>query len=164
MYNTDIWANSEFQERLDDNQESSSTQKATDTTFTNLCSRQRELLGSEELQPLKAATNSSLQVSLWNQQHRSRVDALTKPYWSSSVVEREGNVQLRLQVRTILRAQANAEWLKRKRREKTKKIPAYLVNPYTYKKDLLGEEYWLVPGTDSSVIYISKKMLVSQSN
>ena len=25
-------------------------------------------------------------------------------------------------------------------------------------------QYWLVPGTDSSVIYISKKMLVSQSN
>jgi len=29
---------------------------------------------------------------------------------------------------------------KTQKREKTKKIPAYLVNPYTYIKDLLGEE------------------------
>ena len=49
-------------------------------------------------------------------------------------------MQLRLQVRTILRAHVKPRMTKTQKRDKTKKIPAYLVNPYTYIKDLLGEE------------------------
>ena len=45
-----------------------------------------------------------------------------------------------LQLRTRLRAQTNAERLRCKRREKTKKIPAYAVNQYTSTNSLLCYE------------------------
>jgi len=49
-------------------------------------------------------------------------------------------VQLRKQLRTILISQTNAERLRCKRRKKTKKIPAYVVNQYTFTNTLLGTE------------------------
>jgi len=44
---------------------------------------------------------------------------------------------IREQLRTRLRAQANAERLRCKKREKTKKRPAYVINQYTFTNSLM---------------------------
>ncbi|XP_060589960.1 uncharacterized protein LOC132745155 [Ruditapes philippinarum] len=71
---------------------------------------------------------------------RLELRSLRKQYKQSSMVEKEGIKQLREQIRSRLKSLTNAERLRRKRREKTKKRTAFISNPYKFTKELLGEE------------------------
>ncbi|XP_060589724.1 uncharacterized protein LOC132744948 [Ruditapes philippinarum] len=71
---------------------------------------------------------------------RLELRSLRKQYKQSSTVEKEGIKQLRQQIRSRLMSLTNAERLRRKRREKTKKRTAFISNPYKFTKELFGEE------------------------
>ncbi|KAH3703263.1 hypothetical protein DPMN_078295 [Dreissena polymorpha] len=71
---------------------------------------------------------------------REELNLLRKRYKKASEEEKKELVKLREELKSRLKLLTTAERLRRKRRVRTGERAAFIANPYTFTKTLLGEE------------------------